>query len=94
MQRTILNYDQWVEHYQPHLNMISQDESSFNNTLFETFGKEAEYVQQFPENRVWTLIENDGRQSIVAGWHQVNRLGYFLTLNPFEDEGIEVPLDD
>ena len=48
--------------------------------MFETFGEEVEYIRAYhDQKKVWTLLEADGKQYISAGYHRVNRLGYFIT---------------
>lgn len=65
---------------------------------WETYGEEYEYVRQvqaeYPK-RVWTLIDNnDGWYGIVAGWHFVNRLGYRITVEDWQDENEEYTIYD
>lgn len=41
-------------------------------------------AEKFPKERVWTVIECDGRLYASAGWHYVNRLGdYVITEVPW-----------
>lgn len=48
--------------------------------MFDTMGKEFEYVLTQPRNRIWTVINGEGSSIyIVAGLHYANRLGYFIT---------------
>lgn len=84
---TRITFDQWEEQYKPTINTLDS-EASFNDgtggLMFETFGKEHEAVisvaTQEPR-RVWTLVDGDGEQVIINGYHQVNRVGYFVTEN-------------
>lgn len=82
-----ISYEQWVETYKPILNPVRNSE--YNGFMFETHGVELELVHTArktdPENRVWTLIDTDGADYIVNGYHIVNRLGYFITEVPFMD---------
>lgn len=72
-------YFLFAEKYKPIKNHIDTN-ASFDGDMFETFGEEVEYVRTYPDQKkVWTLIEADGKQYISAGYHHVNRLGYFIT---------------
>ena len=93
-----LNFEHWAEKYRPVSNLLRED-APFDGRLFEQYFEEVktvcEWVQRWPSN-VWTLIEVDGREYIVSGWHHVNRMGYFLTNEPFagHDAGevLEIPV--
>jgi hypothetical protein len=56
--------------------------------MFETYGSENDYVKKLSrkENRVWTIIETDGKFSFITGYHRVNRLGHFITEEPYNEE--------
>jgi hypothetical protein len=72
--------------------------------MFETFGQDLRRVLGTPKRHVWTVIDvsssfdgdvpkdEDGDDCwlVVAGYHLVNRLGYVITENPWEDDNIEV----
>jgi hypothetical protein len=60
--------------------------ASCNGCLFETYGAEAEFVRQQPPTKIWTLQEFEGTEVVHAGWHLVNRLGYFLTRETWTDK--------
>ena len=73
--------DFWEEKYKPIQNRLV-DNGSWNGTLFETYGAELNYIRELATDnskKVWTLLETDGKQYVVAGYHFVNRLGYFVT---------------
>lgn len=47
--------------------------------LFETYGDEFEYVEHCDPRRIWTLVDDDdGSQSLLSGFHIVNRVGYLV----------------
>ena len=56
-----------------------------------------EYVLQANDSHVWTYMEaDDGSLIVLAGYHWVNRIGYFITELPWSDpaawfvvEGVE-----
>jgi hypothetical protein len=47
--------------------------------MFETYGVEMEFIKLQPRAHVWTLVDADGKEFVLPGYHFVNRLGYFLT---------------
>jgi hypothetical protein len=91
-----LTEDNFSELFKPQQNHLD-DNPSWDGTMFETFGVELDYVLSFAndfnkQKRVWTLIEVDGIMYISAGYHLVNRMGYFITEKPWETglEEIEI----
>lgn len=72
-------WDEFADTYTPVKNRASQAEDQPINRMFETFGGELEFVRRQEPERIWTLVEEDGVQWIVAGFHFANRLGYFVT---------------
>ena len=64
------------------------DNSSLDGCMFETYGKEQEYILDYikdPESakHVWTYADNDnGQVCFLSGRHSVNRIGYFVTKEP------------
>jgi hypothetical protein len=88
-----LSYEDWVERYRPIKNPVPAN-SAFDGTMFETFGKEHDFVRAQPTDKIWTLLEEDGTTWIASGYHFVNRLGYFITEEPAPDELIEIIIDE
>lgn len=57
-----------------------------NGCLFETFGEEFAFVIQQDARQIWTLVDGDDEDMyIISGFHFVNRLGYFISLDPVPD---------
>jgi len=83
--------EEFDKKYQPIENHID-DNASWSGCMFETFGAEVEFVKQQPENHIWTIVECDDSMVVVSGWHYVNRMGYLITVNPWQDD-IEVMID-
>ena len=85
-----LTYDDFLGKYHAVPNIIVPDEySSFDNTMFETYGPELDYVAEVAKRtpkRVWTLLEIEDKLLIANGMHHVNRLGYFVTEEDASDE--------
>ena len=85
--------DEWYTKYKPVANHIDPDASwsdGDNGLMFETYGEEVQYVlSQVDNNTVWTYMDSDnGGTCVVAGYYLVNRIGYFVTEVPWEDEDI------
>lgn len=81
----------WEEKYKPIKNHLD-DNASWDGTMFETYGEELAFVKAQAPNTIWTYGEEDGKFYIQAGWHYVNRIGYFITEVPFEDESLCISL--
>ncbi|CAB4124041.1 hypothetical protein UFOVP45_112 [uncultured Caudovirales phage] len=82
MSNIIITDDEWDEQYTPILNHINGNDSQ----MFETYGDELAFVQSQPANRVWTMLDGDeGGVFIVNGMHLVNRIGYYITEKPFNE---------
>ena len=85
-----MTYDYWHETYKPIKNKISKypDDSLIH---FETYGEEVEFVKTHDPKFIWTEVDGDSGTYILAGWHWVNRIHYYITENPWDDEYTEVP---
>lgn len=56
------------------------------NYLFGLHGAEIDKVMEADQRHVWTLLGAGSTRYIVAGYHYVNRIGYFITDHPFDDK--------
>lgn len=85
-----MTYDYWVDNFKPIKNKISKypDDSLIH---FETYGEEVEFVQKADNKYIWTEVDGDSGTYIIAGYHFVNRISYYITENPWEDEYTEIP---
>jgi len=70
---------------------IMREEGS---TAFETYGEDLAFVGTQDNKHVWTLLDCDGKLVIGAGYHFVNRIGYIITIKPWEDENLSFPYVD
>jgi hypothetical protein len=73
----------WADVFKPKTNHFNNHEYDY---LYETFGQDIEYVKSMHPNFIWTLVSGDGCDLIVAGYAYVNRLGYYITENPWSDD--------
>ena len=78
----ILGWDAWAEKYKPIKNKFSKHDE----VMFETYGEEVEFVQAQDPKYVWTNVQGDMSDLIVAGYAYVNRLCYYVTEIPWENE--------
>jgi hypothetical protein len=86
----LYTYDKWVEEFQPMPNHLRNQDNGLE-LAYETYGEEVEYVNLQDEKFVWTEVDGDEGTYILAGWHFVNRIQYYITNRPWEDEWTEVP---
>lgn len=80
-------YSSWVDTFKP----IKNSFRKYDDIAFETYGDEVEFVQKADNKYIWTEVDGDSGTYIVSGYHYVNRIQYFITENPWEDEYTEVP---
>jgi hypothetical protein len=76
-------WDEWAKKYKPISNHLVKDP---DQQMFETYGEELEYVKTIESNRIWTYLDGDMSSLICAGYHFVNRIGYYITEVPWTDE--------
>lgn len=51
--------------------------------LWETYGEDLERIIRTPHDRIWTVVDCDGKLMIVAGYHLVNRMNYIISQKPW-----------
>ena len=87
----------WETKYKPINNPIN-DSSGWNGQMFDIYGEELAYVLNQSPDKIWTWWDTDYGSEIVAGYHLVNRIGYFVTENswvdPFESYAVEIREED
>lgn len=55
--------------------------------LLETYGEDLARVKSAPSNHVWTVVDGDeGSLYVIAGFHYVNRVAYFISEVPWESD--------
>jgi len=80
-------YQSWFDNFKPITNSIRNN----GDFPFETYGDEMEFVRNTDPKFIWTEVDGDSGTYILAGYHYVNRIQYYITTNPWEDEYTEVP---
>lgn len=75
-------WDEWAEKFKPEENHIKTS----NELMFETYGEEYEYIKSLDPRYVWTHVQGDMCDLLVAGVAYVNRLCYYVTEVPWEDD--------
>lgn len=78
-----LTWEEWCDKYKPIKNHIVSNDDT---TSFETYGDEVLFVCEQPNSTVWTEMDGDEGVYIVAGYHLVNRICYYITEIPWTDE--------
>jgi hypothetical protein len=73
----------WEEKYKPIKNHFRNDP---DEQMFETYGEEVEFVTKADNKYIWTYLQGDMADLLVAGYHYVNRLGYYISSIPWENE--------
>lgn len=80
---TSIGWSEWKGKYHPIKNHFGSDP---HQDSFETYGEEWEFVKSQDPKYVWTWIQGDMCELIIAGYHHDGRLGYYITELPWEDE--------
>lgn len=66
-----------------------EDIAPYGGCMYETYGEELARVKEVAKEnpkRIWTVIDGDsGDLTIVAGFHFINRLGYLITEEEYEN---------
>ena len=78
-----LTWSEFVQQFRPVPNKFFEDPGEL---MYETYGEEFDYVSGYEPNKVWTYIDHDTGSLVVEGLQKTNRVGYFITEIPWEDE--------
>lgn len=79
-----IDYEEWFDTYKPKLNKHGEPQ------MFETYGEELESLMDIPETLIWTWVDGGDYSGYSAGFHRVNRMGYFVCEVPWEDSSLYV----
>ena len=89
--------EKWWDEYKPvsnHFCSENTDEEPSLVCFFETYGEELNYIQtEVDIHNIWTWVDGDEGSYLVAGYHIVNRIGYFITEVPWTIHGLVIPYD-
>lgn len=78
--------------YKPLRNTFEED-APLDGCMFETYGREDEFVRKQQSNLIWTYQDDDnGDPVICSGWHYVNRIGYLVATVPYAGEPVCIDL--
>jgi len=77
-------WDEWADKHKPIKNHFRTHDP--NEQMFETYGEEVEFITKYDPKYVWTYLQGDYSDLICAGYHYVNRLGYYISEVPWENE--------
>jgi hypothetical protein len=80
--KEIQGWSAWETEYKP----IKNHFGKFDDLMFDTHGDEGEFVKNYDPKHVWTSVQGDMCDLIVAGYAYVNRLGYYITEVPWESD--------
>jgi hypothetical protein len=87
-----LELDQWEEQFKP--KKAIQDDTYI--ARYETYGEDLDFIKAQPLNKIWTLMVDEATDTmfITNGFRLVNRLGYFITEEPWSDDTIYLIEDE
>lgn len=82
---TPISIDLWDEAFTPLYTPITEGNEEAG--LFETFGKDLEFVRNQNPANIWTVVDgSDDNMYLIAGYHLVNRINYIITEQPCPPE--------
>lgn len=89
-----MTFEEWVEKFKPIKNH-TDEEANIDGTLFEIDRFDFLFIKEYDRSKVWTYIEgDDGNYYVSEGIHMVNRMGYFITEIPYEENTFYEILDE
>jgi hypothetical protein len=85
-----MSVEEWEAKFKPVNNHLDDNASwsddEGNGIMFETYGAEVDHVFDQPLHYTWTYVDGEEGTYIIAGRHIVNRIGYFITENQWDDD--------
>ena len=78
-----ITYEEWASKYRLMPNHVTNHSGSYS---YETYGEELEYILLQDDKHVWTELDGDNGVYIVNGYHLVNRINYYLTNVPWQED--------
>lgn len=81
MEVIVITWEEWFEQFGDNISIEDFDADIVNMNR--------------PSKHIWTLVDTDEYPVVVNGWHYVNRLGYYITQKPWDDDsGTIIVRDD
>lgn len=77
---SIEGWSKFADEFKPKKNHLN------NNSYYETYGEELEYIKSLDPHYVWTNLQGDMADIMVNGVAFVNRLSYTVCEVPWEDD--------
>ena len=78
-----ITLQEFIEKYQPEV----YDSGELRDYFAPAMGAEKEYLDKIDFHHIWTLVEaGDSGDFILNGYQLVNRLSYFVTKVPWNDD--------
>lgn len=87
-----MTYEEFINTYIPRKNHLDIN-AAFDGCMYETYGDEDTFIRSSDKKHVWTIIDVNALY-VVPGRHYVNRLGYLITENPWEEDNIEIEIEN
>lgn len=81
-----ITYEQWVDTYKPISDKHGQPR------MFETYGEDLDIVRVVDNSFLWTFVDGGDYSGLSAGFHFVNRLGYYICQVAYQDEDLYIDL--
>lgn len=89
----ILEFEDFLDKYQPLKNHLS--EGAFSGHMFETYGKEFDFVNTHSNKNIWTVIQGEHEDLwLIPGKHLINRLGFMISNKKWKNELEEYCLEE
>ena len=77
--------------------IADEDVAPYGGAMIETYGEEYDHIRQLIKEgkikHIWTVVDAEGELIIQTGHWFVNRMGYIVTEQPWEEEGVHVEED-
>jgi len=85
-----MTFNDWLDKFKP-INNHLDDNASFQDedgvgVMFETYGEEVEFVKSQDILTIWTYVDEDDESVVLDGFKLCNRIGYFITEVPREED--------
>ena len=83
------SFEKWEEKYTALKNPNSDEDEGLSAIMFETYGEELETVRSHEPNKIWTIRDTEYGLLLFAGFGLVDRFGYILSEQAFNEEDVD-----